>query len=842
MSGTAPVRTWEEASAPAAVRLARRFEAAWRDAPGRRPDPDDFLPDEGPDRPGARLALLRADLALRREAGEGVDAAWYRARYPHLDDDTLVALIFEEFCLREDDQEDPDPNEYVARYPDLAERLRRVFDIHRLVGTGQTTVLSAAAAPAVRFPEAGQTIAGFQLIEELGRGAFARVFLAAERQLADRPVALKVARAGSREPQMLARLQHTHIVPVYSTRTDPATGLHLLCMPYFGRVTLAQILADPKVRVARSGAELVAALDRLGPEAEQGPPARRSAGRDALARRPYPRAIAWWGARMAEALEHAHERGVLHRDVKPSNVLVTGDGMPMLLDFNLARESVLDGREGAPATLGGTLDYMAPEHLEALADGLADRVDGRSDIYSLGVLLYEAIMGARPFTPPRAATSATEVLLVSAEVRRAGVPAMSATRPEVPAELEAVILRCLAPDPIARYAAAADLAVDLQAVADDQALRFAREPISNRVARRLRRHRRSLLMAGLMAAPAAAALMVASASFAKVRFERSYIGEEARYLFAGGMAALQNRDEPRAIVQLEAVLRLAENRPPLKDMHEKARDQIAIARLTQVARDKADSLARVVEPLRFLLIDPGADLDTTTSRLGTALKPFYVLANNDGWTRRTELKLLDAGRRDRLIAEVDTLLFLWVTALDREEDAVRLLDAVRLCDRGLARAGANGPWRALRQRLAARMGGPTARPVEADDPSAETSATACFEWGWLHEHEGRRDRAIAWLDRAAWLEPGNDWYAFCLANLEDRAGRLDDALRHYDVAVALRPHSPWARLSRARLLRKRGLAVDADLQRARDDIRHLLEQTRDPALVHLLGRALEQVT
>ena len=391
-----------------------------------------------------------------------------------------------------------------------------------------------------------------------------------------------------------------------------------------------------------------------------------------------------------------------------------------------------------------------------------------------------------------------------------------------------MILRCLAPDPIDRYASAADLAVDLQAVADDQALRFAREPISNRVARRLRRHRRSLLTAALTAAPAAAALMVASASFAKVRFERSYIGAEARYLFEGGMASLKNRDEPRAIVQLEAVLRLAENRPPLKDLHEKARDQIAIARLTQATRDKADALARVVEPLRFLLIDPGTDLDTTTNRLAAALKPFYVLANNDGWTKRTELKLLDAARRDRLISEVDTLLFLWVTALDREEDAVRLLEAVRICDRGLARTGANSPWRALRRRLAARMGGPPARPVEADDPSAETSATASFEWGWLHEREGRRDRAIAWLDRAAWLEPGNDWYSFCLANLEDRAGRLDDALRHYDVAVALRPHSPWARLGRARLLRKRGLAADADLQRARDDLQQLPERRAIP--------------
>ncbi len=153
MSRSAPGRTWEEASAPAAVRLARRFEAAWRNDPGRRPDPDGFLPDDGLECPGARLALLRVDLALRREAGEAVGAEWYRRRYPDLDDETLVALIYEEFCLREDDQEDPDPAEYVARFPEVAERLRRVFDIHGLVGSGQTTVLSRRQRRPSRSPK-----------------------------------------------------------------------------------------------------------------------------------------------------------------------------------------------------------------------------------------------------------------------------------------------------------------------------------------------------------------------------------------------------------------------------------------------------------------------------------------------------------------------------------------------------------------------------------------------------------------------------------------------------------------------------------------------------------------
>src|SRR5262249_49503957 len=143
-------------------------------------------------------------------------------------------------------------------------------------------------------------------------------------------------------------------------------------------------------KVARSGSELLEVLDRLGGRDE--PPTGRSASRLALAGRSYAQAVAWWGARMAEALSLAHDHGVLHRDIKPSNVLLNADGIPMLLDFNLARETVSDGGELA-SKLGGTLDYMAPEHLDELAEGIPGRVDARSDVYSLGVLLYEALAG-----------------------------------------------------------------------------------------------------------------------------------------------------------------------------------------------------------------------------------------------------------------------------------------------------------------------------------------------------------------------------------------------------------------------------------------------------------------
>ena len=306
MTSTTLGRTWDEASSPEVVRLARRFESAWRAAHGTRPDPIDFLPANPGERPGALLALLRTDLALRRQAGESVRVEWYQCQYPVLDDEALVALIYEEYCLREEAGEIPDPAEYEARFPGVAARLREVLAIHGFVAECPSTAPHPPEPEdGLTFPEPGQTIAGFRLVEELGRGSFARVFRAEELRLADRVVVLKVTRLGTREPQTLARLQHTHIVPVHSYRTDPARGLHLLCMPYFGRLTLAQALAEPATASAFRGRALVDALDRLQPGCDRP----RSAGRNALALRTYPRAIAWWGARLADALQHAHEPG-----------------------------------------------------------------------------------------------------------------------------------------------------------------------------------------------------------------------------------------------------------------------------------------------------------------------------------------------------------------------------------------------------------------------------------------------------------------------------------------------------------------------------------------------------
>ncbi len=349
-----------------------------------------------------------------------------------------------------------------------------------IVPTRQMPPPSGSGTPmAQRFPRPGEIVAHFRINSELGQGAFARVYLAEQLNLADRPVALKVSAALGDEPRNLARLQHTHIVPIHSVHDDPDTGWRLICMPYVGGANLAEILrgAGAYLPSLATGGSLIDALDRMGhgvsatgaslvetgpsrPDGSSGPavisgefalssgesidvatggigsPSRaRSiwgryfarlpwwndlAGHDPVpneqeerepARRylrsaTYVQAAVWIVARLAEGLQHAHDRGLLHRDIKPSNILIAADGTPMLLDFNLSAELVEDPNEDgeqARARLGGTLPYMAPEHLDAFSgQGTTppEAVGTAADIYALGLILFEMVAGQHPFSDP----------------------------------------------------------------------------------------------------------------------------------------------------------------------------------------------------------------------------------------------------------------------------------------------------------------------------------------------------------------------------------------------------------------------------------------------------------
>ncbi len=361
------------------------------------------------------------------------------------------------------------------------------------------------------LPEVGDHFDGFRLIGELGRGSFGRVYLARQGELADRPVVLKITPAeGFDESQTLAQLQHDNIVPIYSRHRDG--GLRGVCMPYLGRVTLRDVVDDLKLYGALpdSGQGLLSSLGkssvrnamRAGPAATPAPtavdpPAQRSPvrhiadpndTRTMLGALTYVEAVVWMGARLVEGLAHAHERGILHRDMKPANILLTDDGRPMLLDFNLAEDLKLRSDDESAATIGGTLPYMAPEHLAAFCGGRAT-IDARSDLYAVGVILFEMLTGRPPF-PIRDGMRRDVIASMIAD-RQAPPPRLRPWNPAISPGVESIVRRCLEPDPAQRYRSARELAEDLQRHLAHRPLRYAPDPSPReRASKWLTRHRR----------------------------------------------------------------------------------------------------------------------------------------------------------------------------------------------------------------------------------------------------------------------------------------------------------------------------------------------------------------
>ncbi len=538
----------------------RAFESAYSDQ--GLTDLAEFLPaDDHPLYPAVLRELVRVDMEYRWERGCPRLLGDYQRAFPTLGDDPagLSAIAFEEFRLRRQAGENPLPSEYQERFGVVFEK--RMLDwpapvqepaeessegpsSHRAMlhaaqayrdfrgrfrdGDGAAEALeswcaSYRGAPAEVFrdlhlqdrdaayglarsvtmlPEVGDKFLGFQLVSELGEGAFGRVYLARQGELADRSVVLKITTLPFDESRALAQLQHTNIVPIYSKhRADPYQAV---CMPYFGVTTLRDVYKDIQEHdsLPESGEGLLSTLRSHQSRSSQrstdpsqspggaGDPAVPSQDVSSqplvaavaepatetlrmLGSLSYVEAVLWMAARLAAGLAHAHERGIIHRDLKPANILLTDDGQPMLLDFNLAEDTKLR-RSASAAAVGGTLPYMAPEHLEAFCGGTRP-VDARSDIYSLGVILYELLTGKPPFPHHRGATSGAG-LRQMLEDRLAPPPRLRAANPAVSPAVESIVRHCLEPDPAARYQSARALQEDLQRHLEHEPLRHAPEP------------------------------------------------------------------------------------------------------------------------------------------------------------------------------------------------------------------------------------------------------------------------------------------------------------------------------------------------------------------------------
>jgi eukaryotic-like serine/threonine-protein kinase len=325
----------------------------------------------------------------------------------------------------------------------------------------------------------GAKVDDFEIVRLLGRGAFGHVYLARQVSL-DRLVALKVSANRGSEGRTMARLEHQHIVQVFSETVDPDFNQRLLCMqlvPGIGLDKLIGLLHD-KARShpegtrqgagslspasAWTGKELIGFIDSSGSLPAALDPAALH-DREALNDMDAVEATAWFGARLAEALDFAHHNGVLHRDIKPANILVNPYGRPMLADFNISSQPV--GSEASGEEMfGGTFAYMAPEHLDAFNPGDTtghEAVTAKSDLYSLGLVLQQLLNGRISFPLFTKKGSLVETLKKMASDRRTSSPVCCKGLPGARMTLERSISRCLEADPEDRYASGAELAEQL---------------------------------------------------------------------------------------------------------------------------------------------------------------------------------------------------------------------------------------------------------------------------------------------------------------------------------------------------------------------------------------------
>jgi len=352
-----------------------------------------------------------------------------------------IEVLAEDFVERFRRGEQPSITEYSNQHPTLAEQIQAIFPAVLSLEEVKQSQLQQAAAERLASGPMPEQLGDCRVLREVGRGGMGVVYEAEQTSLRRR-VAVKALTAVAplspnqvprflREAQTMARLHHTNIVPVFEVGEHD--GLPFYVMQFIDGVGLDRVVTEWKEQVDRSPASLVSGI-------------RRTQFREAV------RMI----LQAADALTYAHAQGTLHRDIKPSNLILDVHGIVWVTDFGLAR-NVEQQEVTEPGLMAGTLRYMPPERFQGQSDA-------RSDVYSLGLTLYE-LLTLRP------GFDESSHSLLLRQVLQEVPPAPRKSTPTLPLDLETVVLKAIARDPARRYQTAAELAEDLRLFSQDRPVR-----------------------------------------------------------------------------------------------------------------------------------------------------------------------------------------------------------------------------------------------------------------------------------------------------------------------------------------------------------------------------------